>query len=117
MELTLRDQVRQRLAAYGNTTDEVAETLRTAQVTGRRRSAFCCPIANDLQRELGQPPQTFAVTNRYVAVFPADLTVPPDYVYVPAAVAVLILAVDGLAGLPGGRYADLVEVPTQPKEA
>lgn len=113
MPLTLADQVRERLAAYGTTEDEVADTLRAAEVTGRRHSAFGCPIAVDLHRTFRQLPKTFAVTKRGVFIYTRDLGTYPEIVPAPGAVTGFVRAVDG----PGGRYADLIEAAATTKPA
>jgi hypothetical protein len=44
-------KLRQELAGLGNTPDEIADKLWTEGITGLRRSASYCPVAQYLRRE------------------------------------------------------------------
>jgi len=110
--LPLASRVYGALDALGKDVDEVADTLRTAQIRGQRVRAFGCPVAGWLCRATADgkphPPGTFAVNAGTVLIYPAAGQVPSDAVTVPAPVSEFVRAFDGGDGGPGDRYADLV---------
>lgn len=106
----LRNRAYELLSGLGDTPDAVAESLRAAGVKGRRISAFADPAATFLQRELAPEAPTVRVAVLLHLVHLYQVAGGPHVVTTPPAVAGFITAFDREAGLPGGRYADLVEV-------
>lgn len=110
MTLSIPHKIRLALESLGSTADEVAQTLSSRGITGRRNSGCDCPVARFLQAEVPETARLwwfsgYWVDGEYIQLPLSMSELPETRVDVPQPVYEFVLRFDS------GDYPDLEATP------